>query len=145
MATITAANSKFTLAAGSVFPVPVAIQGYSADDAFATEEVDMAENQVGVDGELSSGYTPYAVPLEFTLQANSPSIAVMDAIITAERVLKDKIELRASIQIPSIGKIFVFSKGYLSKGPVMPSAGKVLKPQKYTLTFKRCIPAPVSA
>jgi hypothetical protein len=58
MATITIANSVFTLTATAVFPVPQALQGYAADDAFTTEAIAMADVVIGVDGKLSAGYTP---------------------------------------------------------------------------------------
>ena len=143
MATITAANSTFMLGASGLFNVPVQIQGYSADDAFATEEVEFMEKYMGVDGKLSAGFTPYIVPLDFTLQADSKSNAVLDAIVAAEKVTREKIVLNATIIIPSIGFIYAFTTGYLDKGPVMPSAGKVLKPRKYSIAFQDVSVAPV--
>lgn len=143
MATITSANSTFMLGAAGLFNVPVKIQGYAADDAFATEEVEFMEKYIGVDGKLSGGYTPYIVPLDFTLSADSASNAIMDAIIQAEKATKEKIILNATILIPSIGFIYAFTTGMLDKGPVMPSSGKALKPRKFSLSFQDCSPAPL--
>lgn len=143
MATITAANSTFMLGAAGLFNVPMKIQGYSADDAFATEEVEFMEKYMGVDGKLSAGWTPYIVPLDFVLSADSPSNTIMDAIIMAEKATREKIVLNGTILIPSLGFIYAFTFGYLDKGPIMPSAGKALKPRKFSLAFQDCSPAPI--
>lgn len=143
MATLTAANSVFMLGAAGLFNVPVKLQGYSADDAFATEEVEFIEKFIGVDGILSAGYTPYMVPLEFTLQADSASNIIMDGIISAQKVKREVILLNAAIQIPALSQLFTFTTGFLDKGPVMPSAGKTLKPRKYSLVFQDLTTAPL--
>jgi hypothetical protein len=143
MATITSANSVFMLGVAGLFNTPVQIQGYAADDAFASGEVEFMEKYLGVDGKLSAGFTPYIVPLDFSLQADSASNKIMLAIIAAEKVKREKLVLNATIQIPSIGLIFAFTTGFLDKGPVMPSAGKVLKPNKYSLAFQDLSSAPM--
>lgn len=143
MSTITAANAVFMLGAASLFNVPVQMQGYAADDAFATDEVEFMEKYIGVDGKLSAGFIPYIVMLDFTLSPDSVSNKIMDTIITTEKVTREKLVLNATIMIPSIGLIFAFTHGYLDKGSVMPSAGKILKPRKFSLAFQDLSPAPV--
>ena len=142
MATITSANSVFTLGAAGLFNVPVKIQGFSADDAFAAEEVTFMEKYMGVDGRMSVGWTPYIVPLDFTLSPDSPSLAVMIAIIAAEKAAREKIMLNASIYLPAIGMIYAFTTGFLDKGSVIPQAGKILKPIKFSLAFQDMSAAP---
>ena len=109
MSTLTSANSVLMLGVANLYNTPVQIQGYSVDDAFAVEEVEMGETLMGIDGKLSSGYTPYPVPLEVTLQANSASNDVFDAIIQAEAIAREKYQLNASILIPSISMLFTFT------------------------------------
>ena len=79
MSTITSSNGIFMLSAVGLYNVPVQIQGWAADDAFASEEVEFMEKYMGVDGKMSAGFTPYIVPLDFNLQADSASILIMDA------------------------------------------------------------------
>ena len=131
------------LGAARLFNVPVKIQGYAADDAFATEEVEFMEKYIGVDGKLSAGYTPYIVPLDFTLSADSASNDILDAIIAAEKATREKIVLNATIMIPSTGRLYAFTTGYLDKGPIMPSSGKVLKARKFSISFQDASVAPV--
>ena len=63
MATLTSANSAFSLQIANLYPVPQSIQGYAADDAFAVDDVEPVETVMGVDGKLSGGYTPYPIKL----------------------------------------------------------------------------------
>ena len=143
MATITSANSVFMLGVAGLFNVPVKIQGYSADDAFTAEEVTFMEKYMGIDGKLSAGFTPYITQLDFTLQADSASNDVLDAIIAAEKVTREKLVLNATIIIPSTGRIYAFTTGYLDKGSVMPNAQKTLRPRKFSLAFQDLSVAPV--
>ena len=143
MSTITAANSTFMLSVDNLFNVPVQMQGYAADDAFASEDVEFVEKYMGVDGKMSAGWIPYIVMFDFTLQADSDSNKILDAIIATEKVLREKLTLQVTIILPSTSMVYSFTKGYLDKGPVMPSAGKVLKPRKYSLAFQDLSAAPV--
>ena len=143
MATITAANSVFMLGIANLFNIPVKMQGYAADDAFATDEVELMEKFMGVDGKLSAGFIPYIIQFDFNLQADSASNALMDALIAAEKIAREKFVLNATIILPSTGFIYAFTTGYLDKASVMPGAGKVLKPRKYSLAFQDLSVAPI--
>lgn len=143
---LTVANSAFTLTATSVggvpiFPVPVPIEGYSADDAFDTTEVKPNEILMGIDGVLSGGYVAYPTPLMFTLQADSPSILVMDTAIEAMDGVFETIIFGASIAVPGINKLHTFIKGFMTSGKKTPGGKKLLQPQKYEITFQKCISA----
>lgn len=143
MATLTTANSTLSLVVASIFPVALPIQGYSADDAFMTEEVESAETYMGVDGILSGGFTPYPVPLEITLQADSASNAIFDAWIAAEATAREKYLASATISIEGTGARYQFTRGFLKKQSVMPEAKKVLQPRKFTIEFNTISLAPV--
>lgn len=136
MATITSANSVFTLTATAVFPVPQALQGYAADDAFAVEAIAMADVMMGVDGKLSAGYTPTPTKVTISLQADSPSIAIFQAIVDATRVSRDIIYLDGNIVLPATGKSYSLTKGVLTNASQIPDAKKTLQPQKYEITFE---------
>ncbi len=143
MATLTSANSILMLGVDGLFNAPVQIEGYATDDAFATSEVDTAETMMGVDGNLSSGFTPYPVPLEITLQADSASNGFFDTLIQAEAVAREKYVLNGTIMVPSLGFIYAFTRGFLGKASVMAPAKKVLQPRKFELTFQNITRAPV--
>ncbi|RYY79930.1 MAG: hypothetical protein EOO69_04495 [Moraxellaceae bacterium] len=136
MATITSANSVFTLTATAVFPAPQTLQGYAADDAFAGDAMDLAEVMMGVDGKLSAGYTPNPSKINIALQADSPSIKVFDAIVAATKTSRDVIFLDATITLPATGKTYTCTRGVLTNYNPFPDAKKTLQPQKYTIVFE---------
>lgn len=136
MTTLTSANSKMSLSVPDVFPVPQAIQGYAADDAFDTDNVAPNEVLMGVDGLLSGGYTPYPVKLKIMLQANSPSIATLDQWAQAMGQATDAFPANLTIVAPSLGKIFTFTKGFLTGYVPTPPGKKIFQPQTFEITFE---------
>jgi hypothetical protein len=141
--TITSANAQFTLSVPGVLPVPVPIEGFAADDAFDTENVAPNEAIMGVDGNLSGGYTPYPVKLKFVLQADSPSIAFMDQWLGAMKTATETYQANATIVAPSLGKIYTFLIGFLTGAIPTAPGKKVFQPQTYEITFESVSAAPV--
>lgn len=76
--TLTAANSIFKLRCVGVYDDYVQIQGFQTDNAFGFSDVTIGETRMGVDGKQSGGYTAHETPLALYLEANSPSIQVME-------------------------------------------------------------------
>lgn len=143
MATLTTANSVLMLSVNSLFPTPVPIQGFSADDAFMAEEVETAETYMGVDGILSGGYTPYSIPLQIHLQADSVSNDFFDAWIQAEATAREKYICNGTILLQGTGTLYTFTRGFMKKSSVMPEAKKVLQPRQFDIEFNHVSSAPV--
>lgn len=143
MTTLTSANSVLMIGIANLYNVPVQIQGYATDDAFATGDVDTAETMMGVDGRLSAGFTPYPVTLDINLQADSISNLIFDAWIQAEAVTREKYIANASILLPGTGLLYVFTRGFMTNVNVMPAAKKVLQARKFSLVFEKLSRAPV--
>jgi hypothetical protein len=143
--TITSANSTFVLNIPGVFPVPLPIQGYAADDAFTVEPFDTAEALVGVDGKLSAGYTPTPKKLTVMLQADSPSLEVFDAWLGAMESAREVFFAEATIVLPAISKTYNLRKGVLTNAVKLPPNKKVLQPVQYTITFESIEPALIAA
>jgi hypothetical protein len=143
MATLTSANAILAIGVEKLFNIPLPMQGFAVDDAFASEDVEVAETVLGIDGRLSAGFIPYIVPLVITLQADSESLLLFDSLLAAEAIFRDKYKLNATILIPSIGFIYAFTTGYLKKASVMPAAKKILQPRQFTLEFQNLTRAPI--
>ena len=143
MATLTTASSALSMVVANLFPVPVPISGYAADDAFMTGDVESAETYMGVDGILSGGYTPYPVDFDITLQADSASNSFFDAWVAAEAQAREKYLCSATILIQGTGALYQLSRGFLKSPSIMPEAKKVLQPRKYKIVFNTCSLAPV--
>src|SRR5450631_4473515 len=127
MLTITAANSTFYLSIPDVFPAPVQLFGYGVDDAFETDSVSPSEAIIGVDAYMSAGYTPYLVVLKYVLQADSPSLLIMDAWLGAMAADRETYLADGTIILPGIEKVYAFTKGTLTAAVPMPGVKKQLQ------------------
>jgi hypothetical protein len=143
MATITATNSVFALAVKNVFPVPQILVGYAVDSAFSVESAEVAQVVMGVDGRMSGGFTPFITKMTVELQADSPSLTVFDQWINAMKAAREVFTASATIQIQSIGKLYVCSNGILTSLQQMPSAKKILQPVQYIIQWESVVPTNV--
>lgn len=143
MPTLTSANSVLTLTAAPLYAAPVQIQGYAADDGFTAAEVDMVETLMGIDGNLSGGYTPYPVPFGFTLQADSASNIIMDLIMDYQDTKHELLSISASVMIPSLAMTYVLMNGFFTKGSPMPTAKKIMQPRRFGFEFNRILRTPI--
>lgn len=134
--TITSANSILTMIVPGLFPVPVSIQGYSTDDAFMLDALDLAETVMGVDGRMSAGYVPKEVKLTVTLQADSASKDFFAILTQAVKTAREVFYISATLSLPSTGEAFTFTRGILTSVEQLPSAKKMLQPQKFVITWE---------
>lgn len=142
MATLTTANSALALQIAGLYPVPQNIQGYAADDAFMADDVDPVEVQMGVDGHLSGGYTPYPTKLNIALQADSASNAIFDNWLAAQVAAKEVYIANATIIIQGTGEKYAFTRGFVTSATPMSGSKKILQPRKFVITFEQCTKAP---
>ncbi|WP_186260365.1 phage tail fiber protein [Burkholderia gladioli] len=141
--TITSANSVIMLGVSTIFPIAQQIQGYTADDIFDTDDVDMAEVVMGLDGKQSAGWVPYNVKWRISLMPNSDAIPIFDAVITAERVAQEKFSWNGVVTLKGPGTKYTMSNGVLTRGKIMPDAKKTLQPQTYEITWESVLPSPM--
>lgn len=139
--TITSANAVFLITESNTFPAGVQLQGFAADAAFATETAETAETKLGVDGILSAGWVPRAYKQNVSLQADSDSILVFDAIAGAQDIAQDVFWLTGVITFPAVGKSYTLTRGVLTNYKVMPDAKKLLEPQEFSIIWNKVQPA----
>ena len=137
--TLTNANSVLTLAVGDLDIGPVQLQGFGTNDMFDTTAIKSAEVIVGVDGVKSQGYIAFLVPFKFTLQADSLSIDVMDAIQEAQEAAQETYELSMSLSAPGLGKLWTFINGTITEFKKTPKGEKLMQAQSYEITFGKMI------
>lgn len=140
---ITAANAVITLAVTGVFNAPQQLIKFSTDDIYDVDPIDVAETAMGVDGYLTGGRINVPVTQSYTLMADSDSIAVFDAWVAAQNAAGDIYKAQGTTTLKSTGRKYVMSNGILKTYPPLPSAGKTLKPVKYTIVWESALPAPV--
>lgn len=137
--TLTNANSILTLAVADLDIGPVQLQGFGTNDMFDTTAIKSAEVMVGVDGVKSQGYIAFLVPFKFTLQADSLSIDVMDAIQEAQEAAQETYELSMSLSAPGLGKLWTFINGTITEFKKTPKGEKLMQAQSYEITFGKMI------
>jgi hypothetical protein len=143
MGSITAANAIFLIQIPGLIPVPVQLQGFSADDIFDFDPQAVVETSMGVDGILSGGFVNVAVKQSITLQADSASNDIFDLWQQAQRTALDVLTANGIVTLTSIGKQYALTTGFLTDYPPVRGAGRILKPQKYGVTWQSVTPAPV--
>lgn len=127
-------NARFTLSIPDVFATPQVLQQYATDDAWASDEVDIAETMIGVDGIMSAGYTPFIIQQTVFFQATSPSIlAVMEQWRSAMTASQQTLWAQGIILVPSIGTQYQLYNGVLVRVTPFPRAKKVLQPVTYRI------------
>jgi len=144
MPTLSAANSRLSIAVVGLFSSPQAIQGFDVDDSFTATAIDNAETRMGVDGRLSGGkvYVPY--PMMIKLQATSPSVGMFDTWGTQEDAIGDVFIAEGSIFLPSIGRVYTLQNGFLTKKTPFPAVKKILQAVEYEVTWERIISTPTA-
>jgi hypothetical protein len=141
--TITSANSVFLLGVTGVFPTAQQLQGFAADAAFATADIDMAEVMKGVDGNMSYGWLPQMNVQTISLQADSSSGFLFETWVQAENAAKEKMPCFAILTIPGLQRVYTLSNGVLSRAVPHPKAGKTMMPRDFVITWDKIVPAPI--
>jgi hypothetical protein len=138
---ITAANSIFLLSIGGIYPVPQLLQGYAADAAFAFNEVNPAEVVMGVDGHMSAGYVPYVTEQTISIMPDSPSLVLFETWLQANNTARETFFADGHIELPSIGRKFILSRGVLTGAKSAPDVKKVLQAIEYKITWNTVAPS----
>jgi len=142
MPSITAASAAFSITIPGVFNAPQLLQQYSADDIFDNQEMKTAEIQMGVDGVKAAGFVYVPMIQKVTFMANSPSVDIFDQWWQFMQTAVDNFDSQASIALPSLKKKFILINGTLTGYTPIPSAGRVLKPRSFEITWEKVIPQP---
>lgn len=139
--TLTAVNSIYMLTVPSLFPVPQQLTQFSADAAFDTEAAEVAENMMGVDGVMSSGFIPFMTKQTISLMANSPSGFLFDEWMRAQAIVREVYPANATISLPAIGRKYTLTNGVLTSYPAMPDVKKIMGPRAFVITWNSISPA----
>jgi hypothetical protein len=132
--TLTSANASVSMTASALFPQPVAVNGFAADDAFEPEAIENGEYSYGIDGTFSAGFVFNEVPLVLTIQANSPSIVTFEQIWNYEFSNRTKQIIGMTISVPSIARRYQFTNGYL-RSYKAPAGKRILQPAVVNFVF----------
>ena len=132
---ITSANASLVLIVNTIIPSGVQLQHFSTDQSFSQSDVTVTEDRMGVDGNLAAGWIPAIKTVQVSLEAGSPSMWYMDMLQRAMENNRTIYECTLIATIPSIRKIYTWTKGVLKSGTVVNNAKKVLGPTQWTFDF----------
>lgn len=137
---ITSANAVFIISCPGVFAAPQQLQGFSTDDIYSTDPMEIAETLLGVDGQISAGVTSVPVVTGISLMAGSPSSPVFDAIYTQSRAQQAIYFIQGTLKLISINMKYNLINGVLVTYPPIPDGKKILQPRKFTIRWESVIP-----
>ena len=138
---ITSANSTLIITVSALAIASVAMEGYAVDNAWALDDAETAVAQVGVDAKMTAGWVPRLNPLTLSFAPNSPSVATLSAIITAQDTNMTIYTLQGVLSCPPVSKSWTLSNGVLTRGKIIPDGSRILGPQSFQLTFESARPA----
>ena len=141
--TLTAANAVILVSVANLFPVPVQLQGFSADDVTDTEALETVETMMGVDGFLSGGFIFAPVRQNYSLQADSDSIAFFEAWYAAMQQSRETFIASGSLTVSSLQRRYTMSRGFLRSYVPTPSLKRVAQPRRFAIEWGRISGSPV--
>lgn len=140
--TLTSANSILLITVTPVFPTPVRIQGYSADDITDMDAIQPKETSMGIDGRLSAGFVPAPTMQNITLQADSQSNDFFEYWGLYEFQTKDVLVATGTLIIPGTQRQYAMTRGFLKNYQPIPALRRTAQPRRYQIEWERVIPSP---
>jgi hypothetical protein len=141
MPSITSANATFMMTVGTIFPTPQQIQNFGSDDVTDTDEMEISQVLMGVDGNLSGGFVFVGVKQSIMLMADSPSIDLFDQWYLGQLANLTTYNSNATLQF-DVGTKWTLTKGFLTGYKPIPQAKKLLQPQRFGITWQSVSPSP---
>lgn len=134
--TLTVANSTIALTTEALYTTAVRLTGYAADDVFDFAEVENGEYAMGIDGTLSAGFVFNELPFTLTFQADSPALAIFEAIWQYEYTKRTKLTQDLVITLPGVSKRYELKAGFM-RSYKAPSGKKILQPAAVAFGFSQ--------
>jgi hypothetical protein len=143
MPDITSANAVFIISVPLLLPTPQQLQGFSVDDMFDADDVDIIETMMGVDGVFAGGFRYVERPMTISLLASSDSNTFFDAWNAMQTTGVFAAPAVGNITLPALGQTYALVQGYLTRYKPLADAKRVLQPRRFRITWGRIIGTPV--
>jgi hypothetical protein len=133
---ITSANSESRMTIDELYPEGFPLEQFGTDQGIASEDVQLAESRMGVDGKLSAGYVCNVYPVTITFEPISSSVVYIndlkDAMNKSRRIYRVHLECR----LPSLQLVYKFVNGHLENATAFPAIKKTLDPVTFKFVFE---------
>lgn len=136
---ITSANATLVLTVDLLFPAGIQLEQFATDQSYSMDELTIAEDRMGVDGNLVAGWVPSIKPVTIMLEASSPSYFALTQLYRACEAKRGFYRCGLVAAVPSIGKTFIWSQGVLKSGTPVPAGKKVLDPTTWKFDFGQLV------
>ena len=133
---ITSANAVLVLGVEELYPVGVQLTNFSTDQMLSSDDMEIAQVRMGVDGGMAAGYVANPFSLTITLEASSPSLTVMQSLLMAMKTNRTTYKCSVTLTIPSIKQVHFWRNGVLANGNPVPAPKKVLDPTSWKFVFQ---------
>lgn len=133
---ITSANAQLYLTVDELYPAGIPLQNFSADSMATSDDMEISQVRMGVDGGMAAGYVPNPYTVTITLEASSPSLETMQSILQAMKINKRTYECSLILVIPAAGQVHKWSHGVLTNGNPVPAPKRVLDPTSWKFAFQ---------
>jgi hypothetical protein len=134
---ITSANATGILTVDQLFPAGVELLMFGTDQAAVMDSLDITETRMGVDAHMVAGVVGNIYPLTLTLEAASPSTPALSTVWTSMRNNLVLYECSIAFTVPSIKKVFTWSRGVMKSGVIFPALKRVLDPTTWVFHFEK--------
>lgn len=141
MGDITGANAIFYLTVDELYDTPQLLQGFASDDAFTTQELQVSNPVMGLDGQLLGGVSLVPIEQTIVLQADSPSNALFDNWSQANVANISAYTATGTIIIPNLGRQWTLYYGLLMRIQPILTAKKLIQPRRHTIAWGSIVPS----
>lgn len=141
---LTTLNNSFYLTIEGLYDTPQLVQGFSTDDAYDFGAVDVGQIQVGVDGYSSGGLVINPHAQTIVLIGDSPSVDLFEGWYAAQVAGRTTYRAQGLVTLPSAGKSYTLTNGFLSNGQFGPQVKKILSPRTFTINWAFIVPVALS-
>ena len=122
--TLTAANCVLLVRCEGIYDQFAQLSNFQADNIFNLGDITLAQTVSGADGVLSGGFVFNAQTFGVNLEANSPSLIILENCAANFLKNKEVVAMDFQLTLPSVGKTASFSGFYTQHSGV--SATKLL-------------------
>ena len=133
---ITSANAELYLVVDELYAAGIPLTNFSADSMATSDDMEISQVRMGVDGGMAAGYVPNPYTVTITLEASSPSLETMQSILQAMKVNKRIYECKLVLTIPAAKQVHTWTHGVLTNGNPVPAPKRVLDPTSWKFAFQ---------
>lgn len=138
---ITAADVAWSMTVNNLYPSGFTMSGFTADNIFDVNSLELAETIMGVDGTLSAGAILNPLDQTVHLMPDSPAYSKFQTWATTSRTSIAVYKCNATIVFPTHGKKYVCTNGVLVNCQTMASAGRVVSPITALIRWESITPS----